>query len=175
MAENIANYLKNHPNQKMVVLAGAQHTRKDSGIPPRVKRRIDIKQSSVLNIASSSDQVNLAEVADYFFIANPVELQENPKIGIVLTPVTEKNQNYLKISQISPHGKAGEAGLLAGDIIQEINGFLIEEMSDLRIAMIDAQEGETVTIKILRDEDSAKTEMEFTVELSPSSPPMMHP
>ncbi len=171
MAENIANYMKEHPTRRMVVLAGSQHTRKDSGIPPRVKRRIDIRQSSVLNIASSGDQSNLAEVADYFFISNPVNLPESAKIGIVLASVAEEDRTSLKISQISPHGKAGDAGLHEGDILREINGFLIEGMSDLRIAMIDAKEGETITITILRGAGSTETEMKFTVELS--LPPSM--
>lgn len=175
MAENIVNYLIKHPEQRMVVLAGSQHTRKDSGIPPRVKGRIDIKQSSVLNIAKSTDQTNLEEIADFFFISNPIQLPESPKIGIVLAPATKDSQNFLKISQISPHGKAEEAGLQAGDILKELDGFPIEEMSDLRIAMIDAEAGETVTIVILRGEGQTEVEMEFTVELSLSPPPMMHP
>ncbi len=175
MAENIVNYLNKHPGQRMVVLAGSQHTRKDSGIPPRVKRRIDIKQSSVLNIAKSNDQTNLAEIADFFFISNPIELPKSPKIGIVLAPVTGDDRNVLKISQISPHGKAGEAGLQAGDILKELDGLPIEEMSDLRIAMVDAQVGETVTITVLRNSGNAEAELMFTVELSLSPPPMTHP
>ncbi len=175
MAENIANYIKKYPRQKMVVLAGAQHTRKDIGIPPRVKRRVDIKQSSVLNIASSSDQTDIAETTDYFFISSPVELPESPKMGIVLDSVTEDNQKFLRISQISPHGKAGEAGLQVGDILIELNGFAIEELSDLRIAMLDTREGDTVTITILRYTGGKVAEMAFTVELSLSPPPMRHP
>ncbi len=159
----------------MVVLAGAQHTRKDIGIPPRVKRRVDIKQSSVLNIASSSDQTDIAETTDYFFISSPVELPESPKMGIVLDSVTEDNQKFLRISQISPHGKAGEAGLQVGDILIELNGFAIEELSDLRIAMLDTREGDTVTITILRYTGGKVAEMAFTVELSLSPPPMRHP
>jgi aminopeptidase N len=176
MAENIADYLKKHPSKKMVVLAGTQHTRKDSGIPPRVKRRIDINQSSVLNISSSGNQENLAEMADYFFTSNPAELSESPKIGVVLVPAAKDDREYLKISQISPHGKAGEAGLQTGDILKKIDGFLIEEMSDLRIAMIDAKEGDNVNVTILRDTGTAEIEMEVTVELTiPPQSTMMRP
>ena len=176
MAENIADYLKKYPGKKMVVLAGTQHTRKDFGIPPRVKRRIDIKQSSVLNISSSSNRENLAEVADFFFTSNPAELSERPKIGIVLVTTAKDDREYLKISQISPHGKAGDAGLQTGDILKKIDGFLIEEMSDLRIAMIDAKEGDTVDVTVLRDTDSAEIEMEIKVELTiPPQPAMMRP
>ena len=50
MAENITTFLTDHPDYQMVVLAGSQHTRKDSGIPPRVARRISVQQASVINI-----------------------------------------------------------------------------------------------------------------------------
>ncbi len=175
MAENIVSYLKGNPNRRMVVLAGAQHSRKDAGIPPRVKRRLDIKQSSVLNIYSSFSPSNLTQVADYYFLAGASDLPETPKIGIVLTTVEDDNQAYLKISQISPHGKAGEAGLLEGDILKTINDFPVKDMADLRIAMMDAREGETVSVKILRNDGNTQLEKEFQVELSSSPPAMMHP
>ncbi|MGI9538511.1 MAG: ChaN family lipoprotein, partial [Desulfocapsaceae bacterium] len=53
MAESISNYLYKHPDTRMIVLAGNQHTRKDSGIPPRVSARIEASQASVLNLATS--------------------------------------------------------------------------------------------------------------------------
>jgi len=175
MAENIVNYLKVHPKRRMVVLAGAQHSRKDSGIPPRVKRRLDIQQSSVLNINNSSSSMNLKQVADYYFLSDMAELPEPPRIGIVLVTITKDENNYIEISQISPHGKAGEGGLLKGDILKEINGVIIYEMSDIRIAMVNAEEGETVDMKILRSDGSAEIEMQLEVELSSSPPPMIHP
>ncbi len=175
MADNIVTYLKENPNRRMIVLAGAQHSRKDSGIPPRVKRKLDIEQSSVLNIYNSYSPSNLAQVADYYFLAGASDLPETPKIGIVLTTVEDDNQAYLKISQISPHGKAGEAGLLEGDILKTINGFQVKEMADLRIAMMDAKEGETIVIKVLRNDGNTQMEKAFQVELSSSPPPMMHP
>ncbi len=46
MAESIHDYLLEHPTAEMVVLAGSQHTRKDSGIPPRVARRKSLSQAS---------------------------------------------------------------------------------------------------------------------------------
>ena len=175
MADNIVTYLENNPKRRMVVLAGAQHTRKDYGIPPRVKRRLDIEQSSVLNIYNSFGPSNLAQVADYYFLAGASDLPETPKIGIVLTTVEDGNQAYLKISQISPHGKAGEAGLLEGDILTTINGFQVKDMADLRIAMMDAGEGETISVKVLRKDGNTQMEKEFQVELSSSPLPMMHP
>jgi len=175
MAENIANYLKKNPGRKMVVLAGTQHSRKDSGIPPRVERRLDVKQSTVENIFDSFSSENLSSIADFFFITTASDLPATAKIGIVLTQVDDKENKFLKISQISPHGKGGEAGLLSGDILVAINNYRVEEMADLRIAMIDARAGETIEVKILRGDKNNRQEKTYQVELSLPKPPMMHP
>ena len=43
MAETIANYLKMHPDTRMVVIAGRGHIDKNNAIPPRVSRRLPVK------------------------------------------------------------------------------------------------------------------------------------
>ena len=48
-------------------------------------------------------------------------------------------------------------------------------MADLRIAMMDAEEGETISVKVLRNDGDTQMEKEFQVELSSPPPPMMHP
>jgi aminopeptidase N len=175
MAENIAAFLTKQPDYRMVVLAGSQHTRKDSGIPPRVARRLPVQQASVLNIYTNSAPANLNQVADYYFLAAPAELPESPKIGIVLEAQTENNQTFQKISQLSPHGKAAAAGLLEGDILREVNGNPVSDMADLRIAMLGTNAGETIDIKVVRTKGAEKLELLFKVELTipPASQP--HP
>ncbi len=176
MAKNIATYLTKHPDYRMVVLAGTEHTRKDSGIPPRVTRRLPaVQQSSVLNIYDGSAPANLDKVADYFFLATPAELPESPKIGIVLTTETENNQTFLKISQLSPHGKAASAGLLVGDILKEVNGYPVSNMADLRIARYGAKEGEIINIKVVRKKDGDERELLFKVELTIPPTSQSHP
>jgi predicted metalloprotease with PDZ domain len=166
MAKNVATFLTSHPDYQMVVLAGAQHTRKDSGIPPRVARRISVQQASVINIADESEPSNLAQVADYYFVAAPAELPEPPKIGIMVDEQTENKRSFLKISQLSPHGKAAAAGLLEGDIVTEVNGFKVSDMADLRIAMLDTREGQTIDIRIKRSAKSQDRELLLQVELT---------
>lgn len=175
MAENIASFLTKHPDYLMVVLAGSQHTRKDSGIPPRMLRRLPVAQASVLNIINENAPADLAEVADYYFLAAPAELAEAPKIGIVLDTEQEDGRNFLKISRISPHGKAAPAGLLAGDVLQQVNGYPVSDMADLRIAMLDAKAGETVAIKVVRTKDGEGVELLCKVELTSPPVPMPQP
>jgi aminopeptidase N len=176
MAKNIASFMVKHPDYRMVVLAGSQHTRKDSGIPPRVARRLPVvQQASVLNIYDDNAPANLNRVADYFFVSAPAELPESPKIGVVLTTETENNQTFQKISQLNPHGKAASAGLLVGDILREVNGYPISDMADLKIAMFDTKEGEIINIKVVRKKDSENRELLFKVELTIPPATQPHP
>ncbi len=175
MAANIVQFLQSNPEYKMIVLAGAQHTRKDYGIPPRVKRRIDIEQSSVINIYSHEGHPDLARVADYFFLAEPIELPQIPKIGVILLAGEKDGQKFLTINKLSPNGQAGAAGLLEGDILIAIDGAPIEEMGDVQIAMLDTKEGGKIGITVLRNNGDKDEEMEFTVTLSSLELPMEHP
>ncbi len=173
MAENITSFLTKQPDFRVVVLAGSQHTRKDSGIPPRVSRRLQTKQASVLNISNNSSPGNLERVTDFYFLASGEELPETPKIGIVLLPQTAADNNSLVISNVSPHGKAAAAGLLKGDVLKEINGFPVANTTDLRIAMLDTKVGDTIDIKIIREENGQNQEISINVELT--GPPASEP
>ncbi|MFH0781436.1 MAG: ChaN family lipoprotein [Pseudomonadota bacterium] len=175
MAQNISEYLTAHPDYKMVVLAGTEHTRKDSGIPPRVARRLPVRQASVLNLYDNSDPVDLAMVADYFFLATEQTLPETPKIGVILDTESKNGRSYLKITQINPHSKAGAAGLREGDRIEEINDMAVADMADLHIAMLDTQKGDIISVKITRKENDEERDLQFQVELTLSPVSMPHP
>ncbi len=171
MAQNIADYLTAHPGQRMVVLAGTQHTRKDSGIPPRVARRLPVRQASVMNLYNDSDPADLARVADYFFLVAGQDLPETPKIGIMLDTEGKDGQPFLKVSQLNPHGKAAAAGFAVGDRLLEINGITVADMADLHIAMLDSKKGAIIPVKISRTENDQTRELELRVELT--VPPVM--
>ena len=166
MAKNIAAFLAGRPDHRMVVLAGGQHTRKDSGIPPRVARQMPVRQASVLNLYNNSNPDDLDRVADYFFLAAGQDLEEIPKIGVVLDTNNKDGKSFLKISEISPHGKAAVAGLVTGDILQKINGMDVSDMADLHIAMLDTKKGESIAVKIVRKINDEDRDMEFQVELT---------
>jgi len=96
----------------------------------------------------------------------------------VLSPVTEENTlKGLIIDQISPHGKAGEAGLMQGDLLIALNQHPIENMSDLRIAMLDSKEGDFIEAEVLRGKDTKEhhtLKVELTVPQM-SQMPIGHP
>lgn len=175
MAVNIVRFLQQHPDHRMVVLAGSQHTRKDSGIPPRVAARMVLKQASLLNIYEDSFPDNLMETTDYYFLADSSRLPETPKIGIVLSPTSaDSTEKGLIIEELSPYGKAGKSGLKKGDILVRLETTTITDMADLRIAMLDASRGDVMEAEVLRGKDRKKS-LVFKVELTVPQMPAGHP
>ncbi len=174
MAETIANYIKVNPEVNMVVLAGSQHTRKDSGIPPRVARRVNIPQASVLSITNTVVP-EITKTIDYVFMTEERHLPPAAKIGIVLTTVKENDKEYLKITEVSPHGHAKEAGLLPNDILLNLNGHDISNMTDVKIAMIDARQDDIIPLVIKREADSTPLEKQINVRLYSPQAKKPHP
>ncbi len=165
MASNIANYLKKHPAATILVLAGSEHTRKDSGIPPRVAARLPVCQASVLNLSDSNIPDNLNELADYYFFADKTELPPQGKLGIILKETTEQEKTAIKITGFTKTSNAPEAGLHVGDIILSIDGFPIHAMADVHIAMLDAQPGKNYNVTYKRTEKDGEHIKTATVEL----------
>ncbi|MEA3468910.1 MAG: ChaN family lipoprotein [Thermodesulfobacteriota bacterium] len=177
MAENIAHILQKNPDKTVVVIAGSQHTRKDSGIPPRLLRRMDVKQASVLNLYADNSPANPETQADFFFLAEPVFLKAKGKIGIILaTEKDDDEKEYLRITGLSHAGKAKEAGILENDIIISINEHPAKNMEDIGILMMDSRAGDILLVKVLRTDENGDTlEKEISVELSDMTKPPMHP
>ncbi len=168
MAKNIAQYLLKHPGSHMVVLAGVQHVRKDSGIPPRVERYLPIRQSTIVNISSQDQYANLGNIADYYFMEHVSSLPPPAKIGIVLEQIKTGDTSQLKIDAFSPHGKAEEKGLQKNDILLAINGNPVYDMDDVRITMLDVEPGQSVTVRIKR-KDAAGRSIVITKTVTTSS------
>jgi S1-C subfamily serine protease len=157
----------------MIVLAGNQHTRKDSGIPPRVAARIDVSQASVQNLATTrASAAGLAKTTDYVFLLESYEFAPQGKIGVVLLEKESGDGTTMEIVEISPQSSADEAGIQVDDILIFIDELAIHTMDDVRLALLDKAVGETVQISVMRggQEDGQRIDME--VELySPSAPP----
>jgi uncharacterized iron-regulated protein len=177
MAANIAEILDSNPEKTVVVIAGSQHTRKDSGIPPRLLRRMNVSQASVLNIYGSNPLEDPGSQADYFFLAEPLFLEAKGKIGIILGPEKDEDgDEHLKITGLSHAGKAKESGIQEGDIISSINDQAVKNMEDIGIIMMDSRAGDILTMKVLRKDASGEAvEKELSVELSDLSKPAEHP
>jgi membrane-associated protease RseP (regulator of RpoE activity) len=176
MAETAASFLTDHPATRMVILAGSQHTRNDSGIPPRVASRIKVKQASVVNLSGEHRGADMNQTTDFFFVADPVDLEPVGKMGLVLTELKQGEQKGMKIKEISPLGKAAQAGVQKDDRLIAINNATITSMEDVRIMLMDKQAGDHVTLCIQRQNKRQQTEeKELELELSNLEMAKPHP
>lgn len=69
--------------------------------------------------------------------------------GVYLAPLT--GIQVRNAATVDPAGPAGSAGLKAGDVITRIGEFAIHNESDLVVAMIRHQPGDTVSVEFYRD------------------------
>ncbi len=164
MAESVVNYLQQKPDRQMVIIAGRGHVYKNSAIPLRVQRRMPhIRQSVVAS--QSTDAENPAEwtQVDYRMQTRSIELEPQGKIGVILTQgESERSGKFVRIAAISPHGKAGLAGLDKEDIILAINGEKISSIADLKYILLDRQAGDTVSVTHLRRGKEHVSEVELS-------------
>jgi len=179
MAESITMYLQQNPDKKMVVLAGTGHVFKDNGIPPRVRRRLNVKQSIVLSADAFDPTTEKTSQFDYLFHVPPTELEPAGKIGVFLKEEKlddKSKETQLRVMQISSHGNAGEAGMEVGDILIELDGQPIQTIEDLKISLIDKSPDEIVTVRILRTNlMSEEQKLTCKVKLSTLNPHSMPP
>ncbi len=170
MADNIVKYLNNNPDRRMVVIAGNGHVYKNSAIPLRVKRRMDVPQSVVSSFTPKTPARETGYGVDYFLYTRSFDIEPAPKVGIVLKEEKiseDSEETMVRIIQISPHGKAGEAGIEEKDIILAVDDQAIGDITDLKIHLMDKSPGDTVVMKVLRENVFfADKELEFEVELS---------
>jgi len=177
MAESIYRYLSEHPSRKMVILAGSQHTRKDSGIPPRVERRKEIFQASVHNLATSRlAAAELRATSDYLFLLDVPDFPPHGKIGIVLQQSENKEIPGMKILDINPSSDAQQAGIIKEDILTHIDAHPVMNMADVRTAMLDKSVGEIITIVVKRvGKNKRVAEHTFDVTLFNPEMNIVHP
>jgi len=176
MAESISTYLGANPGSMMVVLAGSQHTRKDSGIPPRVAARIDVDQATVLNQATNrASALELRQTADYLFLLESSEFKEQGKIGVVLLEKEGSEGTIMEIVEVNPQSNAVAAGVKEDDILIFIDELAIHTMDDVRLALLDKAVGETVQVSVLRGGEKSGTQVDLAVELFNPSLPAGHP
>ena len=72
----------------------------------------------------------------------------NPEFGVVIVEILKDSPAY-------------KAGLKAGDIIQNIDGYRIENMNNIIRKLYEYNKGDTVEIEIIRDSEEIDIELEF--------------
>lgn len=144
MAERTADYLQQHPDKKMVVLAGFQHIAYGTGIPDRVTRRLPVQSAMVL--LSDGAQIRPG-ISDFVLFPPKVELAPAGLMGIFLGQGGEKG---VEITMIAAHGAAATTGLRKGDRIFKIDDSKIQEHADIKLVLLDRRPGEYIRVSVNR-------------------------
>jgi hypothetical protein len=159
MAEQAVEYLKAHPDHRMVVLAGSGHLARGSGIPRRLTRRLPVSSAIVLNGWEGPIEPDLA---DYILLTEPRTLPPAGTLGVVLDDEAEAPT----VSSCLSDSPCKRAGLKRGDRLLSIDGEPVDTLSDLRVAMWNKQPGDTVILRVYRWRwFAAPQELSYTIEL----------
>jgi len=159
MAHSIAQFLSDHPDYQMVVLAGGQHIMFSSGIPKRTARLTGKDYATLINgIDGELD----SDIGDFVLFPNPVTPPVSPKLGVLL----QEEEGRIKVKDLLPGSMAQKAGIKKDDTFVSIDDWKIESIEDVKIALFDKKIGETVTVKVLRKRFlRSDKELEFQVTL----------
>jgi len=143
MAEKASDYLRAHPDSKMLILAGIGHIEYGSGIPNRIKRRLDTKLVSIL-VSDSQDKIK-PDMADYLVMSTEQFLPATGLIGAFLQPA----ENRLEIMRFSKNSASKDAGVNAGAVIVGIDDVQVVTMADFKLAMLNKTKGDSITLHYL--------------------------
>jgi uncharacterized iron-regulated protein len=153
MAESAARYLDNNPESRMLLLAGSGHIMFGSGIPNRIKRRIDVEQVSIL---VSEDQLPVSEnIADYMVFSAQQTLEPGGLIGALL----ETEGKLLVIKGFSDNSAVKDAGLAEGAVIVGVDTTAVESFSDFKLAVLDKKPGDSIEIRYLENAEGGSKEI----------------
>lgn len=163
MAEAIIKAHSSHPDRLLVVLAGNGHVTRDSGIPPRVTRRLpQLRQQVVTSLDPDSPQ---GAAADYLMFNPAVELVPAGKLGVAFRKEKgEGGEAGVLVESISPHSHAGKAGLKTGDRLLAIDGQPVADISDVRFGLLDKRAGAFVTLLVARKNEERSIQVELSSE-----------
>ncbi|MCU7844759.1 MAG: ChaN family lipoprotein [Candidatus Thiodiazotropha sp. (ex Monitilora ramsayi)] len=145
MAERAAEWLQQHPDNHMVILAGVGHLAYREGIPARMMRRTPVSHAVILN-ANRADGLD-SSLGDYLIVTDKVELPPAGKLGVFL----DLGNSPPSISGFDKESGAAKAGVESGDRLLAIDGEPISTYTDIRIALMDKAVGDKVQIEVERE------------------------
>ena len=152
MAESAHRFLTNHPELKMVILAGNGHIRHKYGIPDRVYRRNHEPFAVVVQ-----DEEIEEGVADYVLLTTKLNGKASPKLGVMV----EEKGRRLVIKGVSQNGPAKKAGLEEGDVIKTFSGQPIKSLADLKLELFYSKMGSKVKIQVKRADKTIDKKIEL--------------
>ncbi len=163
MAFNAANYLKEKPKKRMIILAGSGHIIHYQGIPDRLDRQLNSKSAVVLN--STYDK--LEDSGDYLLFSPETKPPSKVQLGIAMED--SKIATGIKVIEVVTHSSAQKAGVKIGDIITKLDEQVITDTIDVKVFLEDKKAGSKIQIIALRNKRTVKMEAQLKSKLSASS------
>lgn len=158
MADRAARYLEQHPETRMLILAGSGHIAYGSGIPNRIKRRIDVQQFSIL---VSEDHMPMSgNIADFLVLSEEKTLQPVGLIGALL----ETEDKQIVIRGFAHNSAVRDAGVEKGAIIIGVDDKTVESFADFKLTLMNKKAGDSIELHYLENAD-AGVEDRKSVEL----------
>jgi uncharacterized iron-regulated protein len=162
MAARVVGYLQQYPGRKMVVLAGSRHVAYGMGIPDRIRKRMPVDSAIVLPGDAAGIEPG---IADFIIYPRSVKLSPAGLMGVFLG---QANEDGVEATEVSANGAAARAGIEKGDRIYQINDEKIITTADIKIALMNMQPGEQVSVRVNRHRLLiGNQQLEFNFELGP--------
>lgn len=168
MAETATFALKDAgPGARMLVVAGGQHC-EPTGIPDRLSRRVPGLRRTVV-LGETTDAAPSATKDGDAFVVSFTRREEPPapKMGVEFENV-ERSLRGMKILSVAPGGSADSAGVKAGDVLVELAGSRVLDLTDVRYVLDQSKTGDVVLAEIERDGETIRVRM--TVVPTPAPP-----
>ncbi len=157
MAHTLDDFIRKNPDYQVVVLAGGGHMAYGSGIPRRSHRLNGLDYAIVLNSDEPGDHV-----ADFILFSEPVAYREALRLMVQFKEEDKK----LVISDFPKESISEKAGLKKGDVVVSLDGVPVEDVSDVKIHLLDKKKGDGVVVKVRRSRFLlGDRELSFTVTL----------
>ena len=157
MAESVDRFLKESPDYRMIVVAGAGHIQYGSGIPKRVHHKNGLEYAIVLNDVDVDKQI-----ADYIIFPEPAKAPTAPKLMVLI----DDRDQTVRIKGFVENSVSEKAGLKVEDAIVALDGHPVNSIDDVKIALFFKNAGDTIAVKARRMSSSKKPEdLEFNVKL----------
>ena len=145
MASHAAEWFKENPDGHMVVLAGSGHIMYGNGIPDRLQRRKKLTCSTVINL--SEDDAVRPDMGDFVIMSELRALKPSGKMGIIL----DNSQSPPRVIGFTAESDADKAGLEKDDRIVRIGDRNINSYFDVRMALLDKEVDQKVTVEVMRE------------------------
>jgi S1-C subfamily serine protease len=88
-------------------------------------------------------------------------LQAEPVQASLGSPAAVKTDEGVLISSVKPDSAAAEAGLVRGDIILQINGESVNNLSELKAVLAELKPGDTVEMAVLHGDETRSLQLEL--------------